>query len=368
MALKVLLAPYFKGNQYLGMLDSHLHEHNIETVHESHSHPLWPFALTVLRGRIDVLHLHWTHPYFLLGDHSDFEQSSFSGLASSLFALVFVVQLWLCSLFGVRVVWTVHNRSNHERSHETIDRWVSRRIVNIADAVQVWDKRTEEELETYLDITLENTVRIQHGNYDPLYEPINEDRKTLRRSFDLDPDKRTLLYFGRIRPYKQVPELLHTWCNLEPSDAQLIIAGNSKDEEATQIIESLAAGRDDVMLDIRYIPDEELPRFFGACDVAVFPYRHIFNSGSVLLAMTFGRPFVAPRLGAIPTVDPGGNILYDPDDRLESALERAIYASRSELNEVGNKNRSIALNYYDWNDLTVDLISVYRGEPLSVQR
>ncbi|WP_079978592.1 glycosyltransferase [Halolamina sediminis] len=368
MALKVLLAPYFDGNQYLDMLDAHLNQQDVETTHESHSHPLWPLAVDALRNNINVIHLHWTHPYFLLGNYSDFERLPFSWLLSAFFAFAFVAQVWLCSYLDIRIVWTVHNRCNHERRHESIDHWVSRRIVGIADAVQVWDERTEQELEAYLGTPLDNIIRIPHGNYAPLYSPTDRDRETCRRELDLDPKKRTFLYFGRIRPYKQVPELLRTWCDLEPSNAQLMIAGNSKDEKTTQTIESLAADRDDVVLDIRYIPDKDLPRYFGACDVAVFPYQDIFNSGSVLLAMTFGRPFVAPRLGAIPSVDPGGNILYDPDDGLGSALERAVQTVRSDLDEVGEQNRSTALDHYDWKDVTVDLISVYRGEALEVQR
>jgi glycosyltransferase involved in cell wall biosynthesis len=362
MTSKVLLAPYFEGNQYLNMLSSHLNEHDIETVRELHSHPLWPFALTALRSKVDILHLHWTHPYFLLGDHSDFEQLPLSGIVSAISAFVFVGQVWLCSLLGIHVIWTVHNQCNHERRHESIDRWVSRRIVNVADTVQVWDERTERELESYLDTRLENVVRIPHGNYVPIYSPTDDDRETIRRDFDLDPKKRTFLYFGRIRPYKQVPELLRTWHHLDPSDAQLIIAGNSKNEETTQTIESLAVDRDDVLIDIRYIPGKEVPRYFGACDVAIFPYRTIFNSGSVLLAMTFGRAFVAPRLGAIPSVDFGGNILYNPDNGLKSALEQAMNTSRSELDVVGRKNRSTALEHYDWEDIIADLISVYRGK------
>lgn len=362
MTSKVLLAPYFEGNQYLEMLNSHLNEHDMETVRELHSHPLWPFVFTALRSKVDTLHLHWTHPYFLLGDHSDFEQLPLSGIVSAIFAFVFVGQVWLCSLLGIRVIWTVHNQSNHERRHESIDRWVSRRIVNVADAVQVWDERTERELESYLDTRLENVVRIPHGNYVPIYSLTNENCETIRRDLDLDPKKRTFLYFGRIRPYKQVPELLRTWRDLDPSDAQLIIAGNSKNEATTQTIESLAVDRDDILIDIRYIPGKEVPRYFGACDVAIFPYRNIFNSGSVLLAMTFGQPFVAPRLGAIPSVDSGGNILYNPDNGLKSALEQAINASRSELDVVGRKNRSTALEHYDWEDITADLISVYRGK------
>ena len=37
--------------------------------------------------------------------------------------------------------------------------------------------------------------------------------------------------------------------------------------------------------------------FLRAADVAVYPYRHILTSGSLLLALSFGVPAVVPAVG-----------------------------------------------------------------------
>ena len=79
------------------------------------------------------------------------------------------------------------------------------------------------------------------------------------------------------------------------------------------------------------VPDEELQLYFNACDLVALPFRQVLNSGSLLLAMSFGCPVVAPRLGSIPEVAcPEGWFGYDAanPDGLRSAL-RAALAARS---------------------------------------
>ena len=39
--------------------------------------------------------------------------------------------------------------------------------------------------------------------------------------------------------------------------------------------------------------------FLNAADLLVFPYRDILNSGSALLGLSFDRPVLVPKLGAM---------------------------------------------------------------------
>ena len=53
-----------------------------------------------------------------------------------------------------------------------------------------------------------------------------------------------------------------------------------------------------------YVPHDDVPLYFAAADVVVLPFRKVTTSGSALLALSLGRPVVAPRLGALR--DPAG--------------------------------------------------------------
>ena len=67
---------------------------------------------------------------------------------------------------------------------------------------------------------------------------------------------------------------------------------------------------------IKFIPDEEVQVFFHAADVVILPYRAVLTSGSAILAISFGKPVVAPALGLITDLirDGEDGLLYDPDE------------------------------------------------------
>lgn len=352
--MRVLHAPVFDGNHYQRRLFESLESISVDVTGSQLAVPLAPFVHRLLLSDIDVLHVHWTHPYFLFGSKTSLYKIPFSRSFCKVAAVVFVLQVWLATKLCNRVVWTVHNKCNHERRYESIDKWVSERLVNIVDAVQVWDERTEQELASYLDGELPETYRIPHGNYCDVYEMVPRDEA--RAELDLPQEERIFLYFGMIRSYKDVPGLIKAYDAVE--GATLVVAGNSKDESMANQIRELAAERDSVSLELDYIPDEKVPLFFGASDFVILPYKHVFNSGSVLLAMSLGRPVVAPELGAIPSLLPEGNVVYKD---LETGLQRAADLSTSESRTVGLRNRRKALSDHDWQDVAERTEQMYSG-------
>ena len=54
--------------------------------------------------------------------------------------------------------------------------------------------------------------------------------------------------------------------------------------------------RDHLVLHSRFIPHEEVASYYAAADVVVLPYRRIYQSGVVLMAMSYRRPVVVSDL------------------------------------------------------------------------
>jgi glycosyltransferase involved in cell wall biosynthesis len=54
-----------------------------------------------------------------------------------------------------------------------------------------------------------------------------------------------------------------------------------------------------VRLLLRWVPLAEVQYLFVASDFVVLPYRRILNSGTVFLALSFGRPVLVPDKGAM---------------------------------------------------------------------
>lgn len=350
------MAPDYRGNKYQELLREGVSDRGVDVVPGPPAIPFSPILLWVLVRRVDVLHLHWLHPFFLFGGYERLYAIPGSRLVCRLAAVVFVLQVRLATRVCDRIVWTVHNKHNHERWYLSLDRWVTGEVAATADSIQVWDQNTRTELAAYLDVDGESFVEIPHGNYCPVYGGDGPDRTAARRELAVESFDRVYLYFGRIRPYKRIPELVTQFLAIDAEDACLLVAGKPSRATLADRIRTAAADDPRVRLHLSYVPDEDVPTYFAACDAAIFPYEDIFNSGSVLLSMSLGRPFAAPRAGSIPSVAPDGNVLYDD---LGQAIRTLHATPADELERTGTRNRQVATREFDWDDVASRIVELY---------
>jgi glycosyltransferase involved in cell wall biosynthesis len=108
-----------------------------------------------------------------------------------------------------------------------------------------------------------------------------------------------MLFFGGIRPYKNIPRLIESFRAFPGEDAILYIAGRSPSAKVTQQLQVLADQDHRVRLNLNFVSRDEVQVYFRAADVVVLPYREILNSGSAILALSFNRPVLVPRRGAM---------------------------------------------------------------------
>lgn len=111
-----------------------------------------------------------------------------------------------------------------------------------------------------------------------------------------------LLFFGLIRPYKGVSDLIRAFENL-PADileeTVLIIAGEAwEDMESINRIKNSAAS-DKIILENRYISDDDIPVFFSAADLLVLPYTRASQSGVAHIGIAYGLPILATQVGGL---------------------------------------------------------------------
>ena len=78
---------------------------------------------------------------------------------------------------------------------------------------------------------------------------------------------------------------------------------------------------------IEHIPDEETELYFKAADVVALPYKHIFQSGVLFMAYSFGLPVIATDVGSGGHVAEGQTgFLCNPGDpdALAEAIEKGF--------------------------------------------
>jgi glycosyltransferase involved in cell wall biosynthesis len=107
---------------------------------------------------------------------------------------------------------------------------------------------------------------------------------------------------GFIAPYKGINFLLESWAQVQRQQpgARLVVAGSGQARWLTELQEKVAALdiADSVRLEFRFIPAEDLPAFFQAADILVYPYNEITGSGALMTGLTFRKAIVATDLPA----------------------------------------------------------------------
>lgn len=194
---------------------------------------------------------------------------------------------------GVKTVTVVHNAIPHEPKF--FDKPLARRffrqndtLVSMCDAVTADIRSLCPEA---------RVVQRPHPVYDHFGE--KSDKFEARQALGLDPDLRTLLFFGLIRDYKGL-DLLIDALPLLGEGYQLVIAGEcygSFDKYQSRIAATGLGAN--IKVFNRYIGDDEVPLFFSAADVCVLPYRSATQSGITAIALHFEVPVVATPVGGL---------------------------------------------------------------------
>lgn len=141
-------------------------------------------------------------------------------------------------------------------------------------------------------------------------------------------DAINILFFGLIRPYKGLEDLVDAFDGLSDDEVGgywLTVVGETWEGWAIPI-DKIAASRhrDRITLVNRWVTDAEVSTFFAAADAVALPYHRSSASAPASVAMSHGLPLVITAVGGLPTAMAGyeGAILVPPSD--PPALRQAI--------------------------------------------
>jgi glycosyltransferase involved in cell wall biosynthesis len=350
--LKILFFPFYKLNPYQSLLQSRLAELGCAVATRE---TLGSFSEHHTREPFDILHLHWTTPF-----------------AEDVGRLAFwqrYLTLWrdLRSLRrrGVRIVWTVHNLENHDRAAVARERRVMTLLGRTADAVIVHCEAAGRAVAERLGVARAKLRVVPHASYVEVY-PATQSQAEARRALQLPADAIVMAFVGLVRPYKNLDELVRRFRDeIAPrhEDARLLIAGRIVGNKWRDTVTAMAGSHPRIHLHAGYIVPEALQTFVLSADLVVLPFREILTSGSMLMALSFGRPVVAPRAGCVGEWEgTAGVYLYDPDGRngddLGAALRRAV-AERGELAAHGAALRR-RMEPQSWAAMAQRTLTVYK--------
>lgn len=231
---------------------------------------LFGFARAIV-GRYDVFHVHW--PELLVTS----ARTPLRRLARRLLTTAFITRL---RLTRTPVVRTWHNLVRPDG----LSRWDHR----LLDALERRTRhiiRLTDQTAPPLDVP---TSTIVHAHYRDWFEPVTEALEPI------EPVDSRVLYFGLIKPYKGVEQLLEAVADSPEADLDVRLVGSPSDPTLADRVRAAVAADARISADLSYADDPTLAAEIAAATLVVLPYKAMHNSGALLLALSLDTPVLAP--------------------------------------------------------------------------
>lgn len=277
-------------------------------------------------------------------------------------------------LLGKKIILTAHNVNAGKRDgNDThLNRLTLRIQYRLAEHIFVHTEKMKQELMN--DFQVEGTrITVIPLGINNAFPNTDLTATEARQRLNIGNSEKTILFFGRIAPYKGLEYLVGAFQRLlsQPSGYRFIIAGKPETgcdaywglvQEA--IREDVHRGR--ILLRADFIPDDETEIYFKAADVFVLPYRYIYQSGVLFLGYNFGLPALAADVGSLKDeiVEGQTGFIFRPEDPVDLAKTIERYFSSDLYAELAGRRQQIrdyATKRYSWNTVAQMTTNVYAG-------
>ena len=199
---------------------------------------------------------------------------------------------------GIKILYTFHDVEPFEKYLPGQE--VLKEFYNLADGGTVGNLQEQKLLIDKYEFPKEKLILAEHGIY-TIFDFNKYDKESARKHLGISMDKKVILNFGILRPYKgfddtikAMPELLKKDSNyfLHISAGVRVFGGP---EDLIKLNKELHLENDSKM-DFDYVPSDEIEPIFKSADVVVLPYKQVSQSGILNLALYFKKPVIISNL------------------------------------------------------------------------
>ncbi len=273
---------------------------------------------------------------------------------------IYACMVAIFRLRGKPVIFTIHNVLSHERSqlYKTISRW----MFKLVDHFIVHTAKNFHQMTEHYGICPERISLIPHGSLD-FHVRDHSDRDTIRQELGITSDRKVVLLFGTIRPYKGIDTALEAFAEVlkEVPDAVLLVAGKlwqSWDPYRCLIEDS---GIDaSVKTCLEYVPSGDVYKYFEAADLVILPYHHFDSqSGVGATAVSFHKPMIVSDVGGLPELVTDRRSVIAPGDpqTLARCMAKCL-KDPSRLMAMAEGTRKVAAEL-SWPGIAEQTCSIY---------
>lgn len=208
----------------------------------------------------------------------------------------------------------------------------------------------------------EDRIKVTPLAADEYFSPLDKERcrACLKESYNITGD--FVLYLGGFSPRKNVKSILVAFSRIYkelPLDYKVVIIGPSRDDHCylSGLCETL--GISDRVVFTGYVPYEDLPYFYNACELFVYPSLYEGFGLPPLEAMSCRTPVIASSVSSIPEVVGDGALLINPfdTDDLKDAMTKML-TDDSLRNDIALKGYERSKDF-SWDKTCLNTLKVY---------
>lgn len=216
-------------------------------------------------------------------------------------------------------------------------------------------------------VNKEVMLSIPHGNSEWLLGIQSQQKKdTLRERYGIKDNEAVVVFFGLLAPSKGIQDLIEAFALVAQSrDAKLVIAGYPTKYINAATLKSLATRLnilDKVVLDLQYVPLDEIGALMDLATVVVYPYHSSTQSGALQTAYTFAKPVIATKVGGLPEVVEEGKsgFLVSPHAPQEIAEKISFFINNPHVAKtMGEYARHLSVTRFDWEVVAEKMLTAY---------
>jgi glycosyltransferase involved in cell wall biosynthesis len=284
--------------------------------------------------------------------------------------------LWLANSRMTQQLHKLHNVPSVVAPHGSLEPWAlqrsswKKRIAlllyersNLRDA-SCLHALSAQEVPGFRDFGLRNPIAVIPNGIGQSWLESKGDSQAFRRSFNIKPEKRILLYLSRITPVKGLPLLIEALAEIrkELSDWLLVLAGVDEFDHLRDIQEAVTRHQlEQHVLFTGLLFDQVKRDAYAAAELFVLPTRREAAPVVVLEALGAGIPVLTTK-GA-----PWENLLThrcgwwtDIDsEAIAEALKDAISCAPDELRRMGKRGKELVAARYTWTKSARMTIELY---------
>ncbi|MBT3681789.1 MAG: glycosyltransferase family 4 protein [Candidatus Marinimicrobia bacterium] len=279
------------------------------------------------------------------------------------FTLLEFFNLTISFLARLTIVATVHDV---ESFNSKDNRFLKRMIFLYLTKIIVHNQTSLNSIIDYDSRLGRKCEIIHHGNFINQIKklPCNESREYL----ELDPEIPVLLFFGQIKKVKGLEILLRAMTLLKKQDTQvlLLIAGKVwKDDfqKYEKYIHENELG-EWIVKHIRYIPNDQVDYYYNACDMVVLPYKKIYQSAVLLMAMSYNKPVLVSNIGGMTEIISDGinGYTFEAGNEIDLADKIQLIISNSVNSRViAEQGFQYIMDNYDWDVAGRKTLKLYQS-------